>query len=130
MLTLRRPVGDIGHYLDAIGTVNRVYTATITAQATGLVTAVHYREGQLVRQGDELIDIDPRPYRAQLLQAEGALDRDTNVLAQAQMGLQCYRTASARNAIPKQTLDDQEKLVLQDQSTVQAPPASFSSRHH
>lgn len=110
--------GDIGDYLDAIGTVTPVYTATITAQATGLVTAVHYREGQLVRQGDELIDIDPRPYQAQLLEAEGALDRDTNVLAQAQMDLQRYRTAWARNAIPKQTLDDQEKLVLQDQGTV------------
>jgi multidrug efflux system membrane fusion protein len=46
------------------------------------------------------------------------------------MGLQRYRTASARNAIPKQTLDDPEQLVLQDQGTVQAPPASFSSRHH
>jgi multidrug efflux system membrane fusion protein len=82
------------------------------------VTAVHYREGQLVRRGDELIDIDPRPYQAQLLQAAGALDRDTNILAQAQMDLQRYRTAWARNAIPKQTLDDQEKLVLQDQGTV------------
>jgi multidrug efflux system membrane fusion protein len=110
--------GDIGDYLDAIGTVTPVYTATITAQATGLVTAVHYREGQLVRRGDELIDIDPRPYQAQLLQAAGALDRDTNILAQAQMDLQRYRTAWARNAIPKQTLDDQEKLVLQDQGTV------------
>jgi len=110
--------GDIGIYLNAIGTVTPVYTASITAQVNGMVTAVHYREGQLVRTGDPLIDIDPRPYQAQLLQAEGTLEHDTNVLAQAQMDVERYRAAWAGNAIPKQTLDDQEKIVLQDQGTV------------
>jgi multidrug efflux system membrane fusion protein len=110
--------GDIGVYLNAIGTVTPVYTSSITAQASGVLTAVHYREGQLVHKGDALIDIDPRPYQAQLLQAEGTLEHDTNVLAQAEMDLDRYRTAWARNAIPKQTLDDQEKIVLQDQGTV------------
>ena len=69
--------GDIGVYLNAIGTVTPVYTDTITSQVTGLVSAVHYREGQMVRRGDPLIDIDPRPYEAQLVQAQGALERDT-----------------------------------------------------
>ena len=110
--------GNIGVYLEAIGTVTPVYTASITSQVTGMVTQVHYREGQLVRKGDPLIDIDPRPYQAQLLQAQGALERDTNVLAQATMDLQRYRDAWAKNSIPKQTLDDQEKIVLQDQGTV------------
>lgn len=110
--------GDIGVYLDAIGTVTPVYTSSITAQADGVLTAVHYTEGQLVRKGDALIDIDPRPYQAQLLQAEGALERDTNVLAQAQMDLDRYRAAWAQNGISKQLLDDQEKIVLQDQGTV------------
>jgi multidrug efflux system membrane fusion protein len=110
--------GDIGVYLDAIGTVTPVYTASITAQASGVITQVHYREGQLVHKGDALIDIDPRPYQATLLQAQGALERDQGVLAQAQMDLDRYRAAWARNAIPKQTLDDQEKIVLQDQGTV------------
>jgi len=110
--------GDIGVYVDAIGTVTPVYTASITAQVTGAITEVHYREGQIVKKGDPLIDIDDRQYRANLLQAEGTLERDQNVLAQAQMDVARYRDAWAKNAIPKQTLDDQEKVVLQDQGTV------------
>jgi multidrug efflux system membrane fusion protein len=110
--------GNIPVYLAAIGTVTPVYTDSITSEVTGLVSKVYYKEGQLVRKGASLIDIDARPFEAQLMQAEGALERDTNVLAQAKMDLQRYRDAWARNAIPKQTLDDQEKIVLQDQGTV------------
>jgi multidrug efflux system membrane fusion protein len=110
--------GDIGIYLEAIGTVTPVYTASITSQVNGVVTAVLFKEGQQVRKGDALIDIDPRPYQATLLQAQGALERDQNVLAQAQMDLERYRNALAKNAVASQTVDDQEKLVLQDQGTV------------
>jgi multidrug efflux system membrane fusion protein len=110
--------GEIGIYLDAIGTVTPVYTASIMAQASGILTSVHYREGQFVQKGNALIDIDPRPYQAQLLQAQGTLERDINILAQAQMDLDRYRAAWARNGIQKQLLDDQEKIVLQDQGTV------------
>jgi membrane fusion protein, multidrug efflux system len=110
--------GDIGVYLDAIGTVTPVYTASITSQVNGLVVAVHFREGQQVSKGDPLIEIDSRTYRATLLQAEGLLERDENLLAQAQMDLERYRAALARNAIAKQIVDDEEKLVLQDQGTV------------
>jgi membrane fusion protein, multidrug efflux system len=110
--------GDIGVYLDEIGTVTPVYTDSITSEVNGLVVAVHFKEGQMVKKGDPLIDIDSRPYRATLLQAQGALERDQNVLAQAQMDLDRYRAAWARNAIQKQLLDDQEKLVLQDEGTV------------
>jgi membrane fusion protein, multidrug efflux system len=110
--------GNIGVFLEAIGTVTPVYTSSITSEVMGLVTEVHYQEGQMVRKGDPLIDIDPRPYEAQLLQAQGALERDINVLAQAKMDLERYQQAWAKNSIPKQTLDDQEKLVLQDEGTV------------
>jgi multidrug efflux system membrane fusion protein len=110
--------GDIGVYLDAIGTVTPVYTSSITSQVSGIVTEVNYKEGQLVHKGDFLIQIDPRPYQATLLQAQGILERDQGVLAQAQMDLARYQAAWARNAIQKQTLDDQEKLVEQDQGTV------------
>jgi membrane fusion protein, multidrug efflux system len=110
--------GDINVYLDAIGTVTPVYTASVTSQVTGLVIAVHYEEGQRLNKGDPLVDIDPRPYQATLLQAQGALERDKNVLAQAQMDLERYRLAWARNGIAKQILDDQGKLVLQDTGTV------------
>jgi multidrug efflux system membrane fusion protein len=98
--------------------VTPVYTDSITSEVDGLVVAVNFQEGQRVLKGDPLIDIDPRPYRATLLQAQGALERDENVLAQAQMDLQRYRAAWERNGIAKQILDDQEKLVLQDDGTV------------
>jgi len=119
--------GNIGVYLDAIGTVTPVYTASITPQANGMVTAVNYTEGQTVKKGDSLIEIDPRPYLAVVLQAQGALERDTNLLAQAKMDLDRYRTAWARNAIQKQTLDDQEKLVLQLQGTVKNDQGTLQS---
>ena len=110
--------GDIGVYIDAIGTVTPEYTASITCQVNGVFIAVHYREGQIVAKGDALIDIDPRPYQATLLQAQGTLERDKGVLGQAKMDLDRYRDAWNRNAIPKQQLDDQEKLVEQDEGTV------------
>ena len=110
--------GNIGVYLDAIGTVTPVYTASITSQVTGPVIAVHFKEGQMVRKGDPLIDIDPRPFQATLMQAEGVLERDQAILAQGMMDRDRYRDAWARNAIPKQTLDDQEKIVLQQAGTV------------
>jgi membrane fusion protein, multidrug efflux system len=110
--------GNLGVYLDAIGTVTPVYTSSITAQVTGVIEAVHYKEGQLVHKGDPLIDLDARQYEASLVQAQGALERDQNLLAEAEMDLKRYQDAWARNAIPRQTLEDQEKLVLQDQGTV------------
>ena len=110
--------GNIGVYVDAIGTVTPVNTASISSQVSGIVTAVHYTEGQLVRKGDPLIEIDARPYAATLAQSQGILERDKGILAQAQMDLARYQEAWARNAIPKQTLDDQEKLVAQIQGTV------------
>ncbi len=110
--------GSIGVYLNAIGTVTPMYTDTMTSQVTGVITAVNFREGQTVHKGDKLIDIDDRPYQAQLEQAQGMLDRDQNLLAEAQMDLKRYQDAWAKNAIPRQTLEDQEKVVLQDQGTV------------
>jgi membrane fusion protein, multidrug efflux system len=110
--------GSLGVYLNALGTVTPVYTDMVTPEVTGLVTAVHFREGEYVKKGDPLIDIDPRPYEAQLKEAQGTLVRDQNLLAEAQMDLKRYQDAWAKNAIPRQTLEDQEKLVLQDQGTV------------
>jgi membrane fusion protein, multidrug efflux system len=110
--------GDIGVYLNAIGTVTPVYTSTITSQVNGIIASVHYKEAQIVKVGDPLVDIDPRPYQAMVVQAQGALDRDTNILAQSRMDLERYRAAWSRNAIAKQTLDDQEKIVLQNEGTV------------
>ena len=116
--TVTAQKGDIGVYVNGIGTVTPVYTSAITSQVNGIVTEVHYTEGQMVQKGDPLIEIDARPYNATLQEAQGILERDKGTLAQAQMDLDRYKAAWARNAIPKQTLDDQEKLVAQVQGTV------------
>lgn len=110
--------GDVSVHLESIGTVTPLFTANVTSQVTGQIVAVHYKEGQHVTKGDLLIDIDARPFRATLLQSQGVLERDQNVLAQAEMDLERYRAAWARRAIAKQQLDDQEKLVLQAKGTL------------
>lgn len=116
--TATATTGNLGIYFNAIGTVTPVYTVSVTAQVSGVIQAVHYREGEFIHKGDPLIDIDPRPYQAQLEQAQGALQRDQNLLAQAQMDYERYKTAWQKNAIPRQTYEDQEKVVQQLQGTV------------
>ncbi len=112
--------GNMGVYVSALGTVTPNYTVTVYSQITGRVMAVHYREGQMVRKGDPLIDIDARPYEATLRQAEGNLQHDEALLGQAKMDLQRYQDAYARNAIAKQQLDDQAHTVTQYEGTVKA----------
>jgi len=112
--------GDLGVFLSAIGTVTPVYTVSIVSQVTGEVVAVHYREGQLVQKGDPLVDIYAAPFQATLKQAEGNLEKDRHLLEQQQMDLARYQTALTRNAIAKQQVEDQEKIVLQQQGTVKA----------
>jgi membrane fusion protein, multidrug efflux system len=112
--------GDINVYVCALGTVTPVNTVTVFSQVTGRVTAVHYHEGQMVHQGDPLIDIDARPYQAVLTQAQGNLNHDRALLAQARIDLARYQTAAAKNAIPRQQLEDQEQVVRQYQGAVQA----------
>ena len=112
--------GDIGIYVNALGTVTPTYTVTDYSQITGRVMEVHYKEGQMVRKGEPLIDIDPRPSEATLRQAEGSLQHDQGLLAQAKMDLQRYKDAYAKNAIARQQLDDQEQIVVQYEGTVKA----------
>ncbi len=114
--TIRK--GNIGVYINALGTVTPVYTVTVTSRVQGEIMSVNYREGQMVHKGDPLLVIDPRPYQAQLTQAEGQLAHDQAVLKEAQIDLDRYKAAYSRNAIPKQQLDDQEQIVLQDKGTV------------
>src|ERR1700736_5894440 len=110
--------GDMGVYINALGTVTPISTINVYSQVSGQVLPVHYREGQTVHDGDPLIDIDPRLYRAHLQQAEGLLDHDRGVLKQAEIDLARYREAFASLAVAKQVLDDQEQIVIQDQGAV------------
>jgi len=110
--------GDIGIYLNALGTVTPVYTVSVTSRVQGEITQVYYHEGQMVKKGDPLVEIDPRPYQAALTQVEGQLAHDQAVLTEAKIDLQRYKQALDRNAIAKQQYDDQEQVVLQDEGTV------------
>jgi membrane fusion protein, multidrug efflux system len=119
--------GDIGVYINALGTVTPVYTATITSRVDGQITNVAYREGQMVRKGDLLIEIDPRPFQAALTQAQGTLAKDEAVLNEARIDLNRFQQAYDRNAIAKQQLDDQGQLVKQDEGTVKQDQGAVAS---
>jgi multidrug efflux system membrane fusion protein len=111
--------GSIDIYLDALGTVTPVYTVTLTSRVSGALTEVHFQEGQLVKKGDLLAVIDPRPYEAALLQAQGQLARDQALLKNARLDLIRYQNAYAQHAIPEQQLATQQALVEQDMGVVQ-----------
>ena len=110
--------GPIGIYINALGTVTPVYTATITSRVDGQINSVNYREGQMVHKGDLLLQIDPRPYQAALTQAEGTLAHDEALLAEGRIDLNRYQEAFNRNAIAKQQLDDQVQTVKQVEGSV------------
>ncbi len=112
--------GDINVYVDALGTVTPTYTVTVYSQITGRVMAVNYHEGQIVRKGQSLVEVDPRPYEATLTQAEGTLVHDQGLLAEARIDLKRYQDAFARNAIARQQLEDQVQVVKQYEGTVTA----------
>jgi len=118
VVTAAATKGDVGVYINALGTVTPVYTVTVTSRVDGEIITVNYKEGQMVRKGDVLIEIDPRPYQVLLTQAEGQYAHDSAVLAEARIDRDRYAAALQRNAIAKQQLDDQEQVVLQDEGTV------------
>jgi multidrug efflux system membrane fusion protein len=111
--------GQMNVYLDALGTVTPLQTVNVYSQASGVLLAVHYREGQIVHKGELLAEIDPRPLQAQLKQAQGNLARDRATLQQAKLNLKRYQDALKENAIAEQTVSDQEATVQQDEGTVQ-----------
>jgi len=110
--------GSIGQYIEALGTVTPLATINLYSQVNGQVIAVHYTEGQIVNRGDPLIDIDPRPYEAQLQQYQGALERDQALLKQAEIDLARYQEASEQKAVARQTYEDQQQIVEQYRGSV------------
>ena len=110
--------GNLGVYIEALGTVTPVYTVTVASRVVGELMSVNYREGQMVHKGDLLAVIDPRPYQSALVQAQGQLERDQATLKNANIDLQRYQTALAQHAIPEQTYATQVATVAQDEGTV------------
>ena len=110
--------GNIGVYVTGLGAITPIYTVTVKSRVDGQLMSVHFKEGDLVNQGDPLIEIDPRPYEAAVVQAQGALVRDTALLANARVDLVRYTTLVAQEAVPEQTLATQRALVAQYEGTV------------
>ena len=119
--------GDIGINLNALGTVTSLATVTVRTQISGYLIKVDFKEGEDVKKGDLLAEIDSRPYEATLAQAKGQLARDEAMLKGAQVDLTRYQGLAAQNAVPHQTLDTQIALVGQDQGTVEADKAAVKS---
>ncbi len=111
--------GTMPIFIDALGTVTPQQTVNVYSQVTGRVLAVNYREGQIVKKGDVLVEIDRGPTEAQLQQAEGSLKRDTATRDQAGINLKRYQEAYAEKALAQQTVSDQEASLRQSQGTVQ-----------
>lgn len=111
---------DLPVTVDALGTVTPIATATVSPQVSGTITDIRFREGETVAKGDVLAVIEPRPYRAALLQAEGNLARDRAQLANAQLLLSRYDTLLAQDSVARQDRDTQAATVRQLQGTVEA----------
>jgi membrane fusion protein, multidrug efflux system len=110
--------GSIGVYYEGLGAVTPIYTDLIQSRVTGQLMSVHFKEGDLVKEGDLLVQIDPKPYEAALIQAQGNLVRDQALLANARIDLDRYTTLLEQNAVPEQQVATQKALVKQYEGTV------------
>ena len=110
--------GDMPITLIGLGTVTPIATVTVQSQISGQIVSIAFKEGQKVKAGDPLIQIDPRPYQVALEQAQGALIRDTALLANAHLDLERYQTLFAQDSIAEQQLATQKSLVAQDEGAV------------
>ncbi|HEK1684357.1 TPA: MdtA/MuxA family multidrug efflux RND transporter periplasmic adaptor subunit [Pseudomonas putida] len=119
-------VGDFPLYYKALGTVTATNTVNIRSRVAGELVKIHFKEGQQVKAGDLLAEIDPRPYRIALQQAEGTLAQNQAQLKNAQVDVARYKGLYAEDSIAKQTLDTAEAQVGQFQGLVKTNQAAVN----
>ena len=120
-------IGDKGVYLTGLGTVTALRTVTVRTQVDGQLVTVAFKEGQLVRAGQLLAQIDPRPFQVQLAQAEGQAAKDAATLKNARVDLERYQALIEQDAVPKQQLDTQVSTVQQLEATLKSDQAQIDS---
>ncbi len=119
--------GDLAVQLTALGTVTALNTVTVKSRVDGHLQRVAFQEGQMVREGDLLAEIDPRPFQVQLMQAEGQLAKDTAALQNALADLRRIQNLVEQGIVSRQQVDTQQALVAQYRASTQADQAQVES---
>lgn len=119
--------GEMPIVLSALGTVTPLANVTVKTQLSGYLQSVAFQEGQIVKKGDVLAQIDPRPYQVSLENAEGTHARDSALLATARLDLKRYQTLLSQDSIAAQTVDTQASLVKQYEGAVKTDQAAIDS---
>lgn len=119
--------GELPVYLNGLGTVTAFNTVTVRSRVDGQIVKINFTEGQYVREGDSLIEIDPRPFQVQLEQAQGQLAKDQAQLKDVQIDYERYQLLFKEGVIAKQQLDTQQAQVGQFQGAMQADQAQIDN---
>jgi membrane fusion protein, multidrug efflux system len=127
VVTASATKGDLGVYLYGLGSVTPLNTDTIQTRVNGQIMKIDFTEGQMVKVGDPLLQIDTRPYDVQLAQDTAQKEHDEALLENAKIDLDRYQTLWKQNSIPQQTLATQASLVKQDQGTVDGDQAAIDA---